>query len=74
MQELDDEETLETVEATSASPTEPAYHTAPNTPDNTPDKSELMQLSAHAIEGTTDPATAHTPNWELASSSTSGQW
>jgi len=51
MQEIEEEDTQETLATTVASPTEPTYHTAPNTPDNTNVQPELMQLSTHAVEG-----------------------
>lgn len=57
MQEIDEEEHMEQVDTAANSPPEPAYHTAPNTPDNSAVKPELMQLSAHALEGTAGPAT-----------------
>lgn len=56
MQELDDESTEES-EPEPSPTTEQTFHTAPNTPNNTTGKSELMHLSAHAVEGTASIAT-----------------
>jgi hypothetical protein len=56
MQELE-EDTYSNTEEEQAQTPEPAYHTAPTTPDNTPQKPELMHLSAHATEGTAGIAT-----------------
>uniref|UniRef100_A0ACD5VCY1 Uncharacterized protein n=1 Tax=Avena sativa TaxID=4498 RepID=A0ACD5VCY1_AVESA len=56
MQELDDEPE-ETSEPAQSPPTEQTFHTAPNTPDNAPQKGELMHLSTHATDGTAGTAT-----------------
>lgn len=57
MQELEEDDEAEQQSPNLASPTERAYHTAPNTPDNQPTKAELMHLSAHDVEGTAGLAT-----------------
>jgi hypothetical protein len=56
MQELDDEAADSSEPEPSPTP-EQTFHTAPNTPNNNPAKSELMHLSAHATEGTASIAT-----------------
>lgn len=56
MEEIDDES--EEIPETTPSPQgDQAFHTSPNTPDQNTGKEELMQLSAHAVEGTTSIAT-----------------
>lgn len=56
MQEID-EDTVELEEAEQSPINKQTFHTAPNTPDNAPAKTELMHLSTHAVEGTAGTAT-----------------
>lgn len=51
------DDTTFTSEPETSPSTEQTYHIAPNTPDNTSSKAELMHLSAHATEGTASIAT-----------------
>ena len=55
MQELDDDEPGLSEQASPQA--EQTFHTAPNTPDHTTAKEELMHLSVHATAGTASIAT-----------------
>jgi hypothetical protein len=55
MQELDDDEPELSEQASPQA--EQTFHTAPNTPDHTTAKEELMHLSVHATAGTASIAT-----------------
>jgi len=56
MQEIEDDDS-DQPEPKHSPTTEQTFHTAPNTPDNNPPKSEFMHISAHATSGTSSIAT-----------------